>query len=200
MSSDAMAPLRDPTLSSYREQLVEYVFLSELLQDCWFRRRQKVDVLRADVDGAGYDLVLDCQGVIRHVQLKSMVEGGKRSHVDIQLSLCSQASGAVVMVVLESDPARLVRLSYLALGGAPGKSLPDISTFKVTKHSKGNAEGVKAERPGLRCVPLSGFARLSTMADLSDWLFGPPRAGYETAPSGDEAEGAAEDDGEGEAA
>jgi hypothetical protein len=32
------AKTRDPTLSSYREQLVEYLFLSRLLQDGWLRR------------------------------------------------------------------------------------------------------------------------------------------------------------------
>jgi hypothetical protein len=56
-SPDSVAVLRDPTLSSYREQLVEYLFLSELLQDAWLRRNQRIDVLRSDVDGAGYDLV-----------------------------------------------------------------------------------------------------------------------------------------------
>lgn len=65
--------LRSPTHSTYREQLVEYVLLAELLQDGWLRRKQRIDVLRADVDGAGYDLVLSCAGVIRHVQLKSSV-------------------------------------------------------------------------------------------------------------------------------
>jgi class 3 adenylate cyclase len=49
---DPIAVLRDPTLSRYREQLVEYLFLAELLRDGWLRRRQQIDVLRADVDGS----------------------------------------------------------------------------------------------------------------------------------------------------
>ena len=87
--------LRDPSLSSYREQLVEYLFLAELLQDGWLRRRQRVDVLRADVDGAGYDVVLQCQGIMRHVQLKSTVEGGATRMQKVHSALAQQTSGCV---------------------------------------------------------------------------------------------------------
>ncbi|MCA1706608.1 MAG: hypothetical protein LC808_26435 [Actinobacteria bacterium] len=38
------------------EKLMEHIFLSEILQECWFHRRQVVEVLRAEVDAAGYDL------------------------------------------------------------------------------------------------------------------------------------------------
>lgn len=38
-------------------------------------------------------------------------------------------------------------------GGAPGEALPDISDLKVAKDTKGNAEGLKIERPNHRIVP-----------------------------------------------
>jgi hypothetical protein len=66
-------------------------------------------------------------------------------------------------------------LTYLALGGAPGEPLGDLSIHPIARHTKGNAEGFKAERPALREVPRSAFTPLSTIAALSDWLFGPPQ-------------------------
>lgn len=56
--------------SSFREKLLEHVFVSELLQEAWLGRRQTMEVLRSEVDAAGYDLVLECGGTIRYVQLK----------------------------------------------------------------------------------------------------------------------------------
>jgi len=54
-----------------REKLLEHLFLSELLRPLWRQGRRDMEVLRAEVDGAGYDLVVECNGVLRHIQLKS---------------------------------------------------------------------------------------------------------------------------------
>ena len=74
---DITAP--DPTAdnheSSSREKMLEHVFVSELLQEAWFRYGRTLEVLRSEVDSAGYDLVLEFNGVIRHVQLKSSRRG-----------------------------------------------------------------------------------------------------------------------------
>ena len=42
--------------SSFREKLLEHVFVSELLQEAWLGRGQTMEVLRSEVDAAGYDL------------------------------------------------------------------------------------------------------------------------------------------------
>lgn len=172
--TDPLAILRKPALSSYREQLVEYAFLSEVLQDGWLRRQQPVNVLRADVDAAGYDLVLECQQVIRPVQLKSTVVGGKTRDQKIHSALASQQSGCVVWIVLEPAEKHRVRLTYLALGGEPGSPLGDLSGYPIAKHTKGNAEGIKAERPAIREVPKTAFTAFASIAELSNWLFGVP--------------------------
>jgi hypothetical protein len=164
--------LHSPSLSTYREQLVEYVLLSELLQDGWLRRRQRIDVLRADVDGAGYDLVLECGGVLRHVQLKSSVEGGSTREQKVHIDLAGHACGCVVWVIVEEGDERRVRLRFRVMGGGPRQPLPDLSGFPVATHSKGNAEGVKTVRPKIRIVPQRAFTELATTAELSDWLFG----------------------------
>ena len=57
--------------SSYVEKLREHVFLAEVLQEAWLRHGLPVSVLRSKVDSFGYDLVLECDGRTRHIQLKS---------------------------------------------------------------------------------------------------------------------------------
>lgn len=156
---------------------MEYALLSELLQDGWLRRNQPVDVLRADVDSAGYDLMLECQGGIRHVQLKSSVVGGKTREQKVHSAPARQRAGCVIWVVLEPGGQHRLRLTYLVFGGTPGKSLGDLSAYPVARHTKGNVQGVKAERHAIQVVPVSAFTPLATTAELSDWLFRAPAPG-----------------------
>ena len=61
---------------------------------------------------------------------------------------------------------------YLWFGGMPGAPLPDISRFRVGKHSKGTAEGLKLERPNTRVINKGDFACLNTIEMLVVRLFG----------------------------
>ena len=56
--------------SSFYEQLVEHVFISEVLQEVWFHFGLTVEVLRSEVDASGYDVVFECNKKVRHVQLR----------------------------------------------------------------------------------------------------------------------------------
>jgi hypothetical protein len=78
-------------MSHYRENLLEHVFIAEVLQAC-ARRRRKVEVLRAEVDDAGYDLVLESNGVIRHIQLKSR-SGKNRNPLVVNENLQEHVGG-----------------------------------------------------------------------------------------------------------
>ena len=49
--------------SSFFEQLVEHVFISELLQEVYYRFGMTVEVLRSEIDASGYDVVFECNGV-----------------------------------------------------------------------------------------------------------------------------------------
>src|SRR5438309_11941681 len=80
------------------EKLIEHLFLAELLQECWFRRRRLVEVLRAEVDAAGYDLILESEGVIRHVQLKASRKGARTSRQTINARLQNRQGGCIVWV------------------------------------------------------------------------------------------------------
>lgn len=89
--------------SSTVEKLMEHIFLSEVLQECWFNRRQIVEVLRAEVDAAGYDLVLQTGGSTRHIQLKASRQGGKTSRQTINRKLANREGGCVIWIAYEVD-------------------------------------------------------------------------------------------------
>ncbi|MFL5323754.1 MAG: hypothetical protein ACJ8A4_05810, partial [Microvirga sp.] len=60
---------------------------------------------------------------------------------------------------------------FLWLGGPPGEPLPELDG-KVGRHTKGNRNGVKAERPNTRVVSRSWFRRLATIEEVAAALFG----------------------------
>jgi hypothetical protein len=76
----------------------------------------------------------------------------------------------VVLVEFKDDSGQL-QLKYRFFGGAPGESL-SLEGFKTAKHSKGNATGVKLERPAVKVVPVSRFERVSDIISLVDVLLG----------------------------
>ncbi len=68
--SDRTELPKGPEDARYLENIIEHGFLSELLEHYWFAHRRRVEVIRPDVDGGGYDLVLEANRRVRHVQLK----------------------------------------------------------------------------------------------------------------------------------
>ncbi len=85
--------------SSFYEQLVEHVFISELLQEAWFRFHRVVEVLRAEVDASGYDIVLECEGILRHVQLKTSRTAARAGSQKVALALGTKPGGCVVWIL-----------------------------------------------------------------------------------------------------
>lgn len=157
--------------SSYREVLLEHLLSGEVMKHLWLRGNIRIETLKPQVDDAGYDLVLEANGVVRHVQLKSSHAGSSTSDVRVSLHLAKKPSGCVVW--LWFDPNTLQLGPYLFFGNPPGLPLPDIAGFKVAKHAKGNAVGVKLERPNVRVIPKNRFETLSSVNELVLRLFGP---------------------------
>lgn len=141
--------------SSYREVLLEHLFSGEVMKHLWLRGNIRIETLKPQVDDTGYDLVLEANGVVRHVQLKSSHAGSSTSDVRVNLHLAKKPSGCVVW--LWFDPKTLQLGPYLFFGGPPGHPLPNIADLKVAKHAKGNAQGIKLERPNVRVIPKSRF-------------------------------------------
>lgn len=157
--------------STLRERIVEHVFIGDALRRLWQLGVTDVEVLRSEFDAGGYDLVMSYRRVVRHIQFKTVMENGKAANVKVSLKLMEKPAGCVIWIVVSP---KLDLRSYRWFGGdAPDKPLPDIRDLKVAKHSKGNAEGTKLERPDHRIVPLSRFEQLATMDAVLHRLFGP---------------------------
>lgn len=75
----------------------------------------------------------------------------------VSTRLLAKPSGCVIWLDVDRETLELER--YFWFGGAPGSGLPDLGS-KVSRHSKGNSEGEKLERPLHRDLPKSRFARL----------------------------------------
>lgn len=138
-------------------RLALWAFVSQ--RDRFFRRlglREKGPELRLRAF-----LVLEANAIVRHVQLNASFRGSKVNHAKINTLLANKPSGCVVFIWF--DPATLELGPFAFFGRAPGQPLPDVAGMKICRHTKGNAQGVKAERPNMRKVPLSKFERLKTV-------------------------------------
>ena len=70
------------------------------------------------------------------------------------------------------DPDTLEFDHFLWFGGLPGIQLPSLDDFKITKHVKANAQGIKTERPNIRYVPKARFDHLAEIEAAVKRLFG----------------------------
>ena len=158
--------------STFYEQLVEHVFISEVLQEVWYSFGKTVEVLRSEVDASGYDVVFECAGILRHVQLKTSRPTAKTAVQEVNIALADKPSGCIVWIVRDEDASTFrMKLSYLFFGGEAGQKLPAVDCFKVAKHTKANAEGVKKQREAIRVVPKSKFEKVPTTRELVGRLF-----------------------------
>lgn len=159
--------------SSFYEQMVEHVFISEVLQEAWYGFEKTVEVLRPEVDNQGYDIVLECHGVMRHIQLKTSKGNAKTARQKVNSALADKPSGCVVwMFRQEDDESHRMTLSYGFFGNAAGKPLPSLQGFATAKHTKGDREGVKKERPAIRVIPKDRFRSFENTRALLAPLFG----------------------------
>jgi hypothetical protein len=155
--------------SSLREQAIGHLFLGQLLAHMWRTDARDIEVLRGEVDRGGYDLVLECRGIIRHVQLKSRFRGSKVSQIDVSTKLLSKPDGCVIWI--EFNPTSLALEKYYWFGGAAGTALPDLGA-RVSRHSRGNSAGQKSERPLHRVVTKGRFEVLPSIQQVAEKLFG----------------------------
>lgn len=155
--------------SSFRERLIEHLFIGELLKLSWIKKEYSLEVSKPEVDNSGYDLIVESKRVFRHIQLKATFIGAKTSRQNIHISLSKKQSGCVVWIYF--DPTSLELGPFLFFGGTPGQPLPDLSELKVAKHTKGDADGYKAERPNIRAINKGSFVRYETIVELYNALF-----------------------------
>jgi hypothetical protein len=149
--------------SSTVEKLMEHIFLSEVLQECWFKRRQVVEVLRAEVDAAGYDLVLQVGDRTRHIQLKASRQGGKTSRQTINRKLANRQGGCVIWIAYDVDEEQ---------GRAQLKYRWWDSEVSQLPKTVGRNPRTRKERPNTAVLKKSEFELIEQPSKLVDRLFG----------------------------
>ena len=102
--------------SGQREALFEHIFLGKLMQFLWLRNCI-LEVSKPLVDSRGYDLILECNKVIRHVQLKVKAAGGKAACWAVHCALSEKPSGCVIVLLVNEE--KMAISSYLWFGGNP---------------------------------------------------------------------------------
>jgi hypothetical protein len=155
--------------SSARENLIEHVFLGELLRGLWRKNVRDLEVLRPEVDSGGYDLALEFRGLTRHMQLKSSFTGARRSEVTASVKLLDRPSACILWIFF--DPDTLSLGPFLWFGGAAGEKIPTLGE-KIARHTKPNAMLEKADRPAHRVIPKSRFTKLDTIDEVIQRLIG----------------------------
>lgn len=159
--------------SNFIEQMVEHEFISRVIQHVWFAHGQRIEVLRSEIDDYGYDIVLEFGGVLRHIQLKTSIKGGHTQRQKLNLTLTRKTGGCVIWIEREEDPVnRRFDFEYRFFGGRAGEKFPPTDALKIAKTTKATAQGVKTERPNLREVPKSQFAKVADLEELVLLLFG----------------------------
>ncbi len=119
--------------SSARENLIDHVFLGELLRGLWRKNIRDLEVLRPEVDNGGYDLALEFRGLTRHVQLKSSYQGARRADVTASVKLLERPSACILWIFFE--PETLSLGPFLWFGGAPGERMPALGET-IARHTK----------------------------------------------------------------
>jgi hypothetical protein len=155
--------------SSARENLIEHVFLGELLRGLWRKNIRDLEVLRPEVDNGGYDLALEFRGLTRHVQLKSSYQGARRADVTASVKLLERPSACILWIFFE--PETLSLGPFLWFGGAPGERMPALGET-IARHTKPNGMLQKAGRPAHRVIAKSRFATCETIEDVIQKLIG----------------------------
>lgn len=104
------------------------------------------------------------------MQLKSSSHAATTTAQKVHLGLASKPSGCVVWT--RFDRATMDLGPFLFFGDEPGLPLPPLDGFKIAKHTKGDKDGVKKERPNLRIVQKSQFREIVDISALYKVLFG----------------------------
>jgi hypothetical protein len=106
-------------LSSYREMLLEHLFAGEVMRHVWLSGIRRLEILKPQVDDGGYDVVLEGNTIVRHVQLKATFRGSSVGRFNINTGLSLKPSGCVVV------PTR-------ATSGSPRTTAPSPAATAAT--------------------------------------------------------------------
>jgi hypothetical protein len=169
LSTKAYNPNQDSTQSVYREKTIEHLFESHLLVHDWNSGEVSLDIYKPEIDRNGFDIVLSKNGITRYVQLKTSTVDSKAARQKVHINLLKMVNGCIVWIVVDKE----LRIQYyLTVIPEVGSNI-GTSGFETAKHTKGNALGVKSERPNIRVIPKSKFVIARSRDELVHRLFPP---------------------------
>jgi len=151
--------------SSRREKLLESLFAGEVLRELWRREIYEVDLLHSDIDASGYDIVLELQNGVRHIQLKAST---KRKLVVANAKISDRPSGCIIVMIVSEDTLNFKE--FLWFGNELSKPCSDIRRFPKACHTKGDSTGIKAKRQDTYKVSVGKFERVTSFELLVDKL------------------------------
>ena len=156
--------------SSYREKLIEHLFLGDLLKLSWLKYKCSLEIARPEVDNSGYDAIAEANGIVRHIQIKTSVVGGKTAsqkiHRKLAVSPAPACSGSTSMK-RQWNSGRTCTSAHRNLAGQ-WKALSVVrrpSTPRATKMGSKQSERTYAS-------PKGAFSRLSSLEAVYEQLFG----------------------------
>jgi hypothetical protein len=155
--------------SRLREKVLEHLFVGDLLRCLWRLGRRDIELLRAEVDYAGYDLVLECNGYVRHIQLKSSHRKSAARTVNAHIGLAQKPSACIIWI--RFDPSTMELGPFLWFGAEPGRPVSSLGD-RLARHTRADHTGTKGFRPNLRVIKKSSFRELSTIDQVARVLFG----------------------------
>ena len=155
--------------SSYREKLIEHLFIGELLKQSWLHHGCSLEIAKPEVDNSGYDIIAETNGLVRQIQIKASIIGGKTASQKVHIKLAEKPSGCVVWIYFDEKNMDLGPFWYC--GAEAGKPITGLSELKVAKHTKGNKDGFKAERQNIRVVPKRDFTEIPLIENIYAKLF-----------------------------
>ena len=121
--------------SSYREKLIEHLFIGDLLKLSWLHHGCRLEIAKPEVDNSGYDIIAETPGLVRHIQIKTSIIGGKTASQKVHTKLAEKPSGCVVWVYFNQETMQLG--PFLYFGADAGLPMPGIGERKIAKHTKG---------------------------------------------------------------
>jgi hypothetical protein len=146
------------------ENMVEHVFLAELLRHMWYQRGEVVEVAKAQVDSWGYDVVLAAGNRIRYVQLKASLPA------DVNERLADREGGCIVAALPGEDATRMRYRLWEAKGDLTKLPPAKSSVYKRDTNQRHERTGHRHVRQGLFSKPPSDIV------GLCEILFPPTRA------------------------
>lgn len=158
--------------SSFYEKLVEHVFIAEIVSSAWFNNKLQIEIARAEIDNSGYDLIMECNGIIRHVQLKTSDADAHTRYQKVNIKLGEKPSGCVVWIKRNTKNGnKPFKMEFLFYGDENCGKLPSIDNMPWARHTKGDSKGKKNLRLHIKKLKKGDFTPVKSIEDLIGLLF-----------------------------